>query len=731
MLPWRTSELLGRDEELRLLAESLATRRLVTVVGPGGVGKTRLMLEAGHRHIERGGRAWWADLTTVEPERLVHALTEATGVELGLADDPAAALCAALRTRRGLLCVDNAEHLLDALAPVVEALLASAPELVVLVTSRERLALDGESVRVLAPLPLPEGADRANPAVRLFVERAPGLAQEDLADDDVGLVAQMCRRLDGLPLAIELGAARAATFGLSELAGRLGRRLDLLTGGRRTAAARHRTLRAVVDWSHELLTPAEARLFHRLAVFPGAFSLDQVEAVCADDAVPRPAVAGLLARLVEQSLVQSAQGRFWLLETLRAYAGELLDASGDHRALRERHAHDTAARLAEADRQLWTAAEPSAVAALTELVVDMRAAWAYAIAHDRPLAVRLAGDSYDFAYIRQRLDLLAWGERVASWEIAHPGLPRALAAAAAAAWAGGRLDEAAEYGERAVAVAETDPPAAARAVTQLGNLAMFLERSEAALERFRTAASLHREAGEEVRALADDVSVAQAMIYAGRSVEAGEILAELLPKAHRAGNPSLLSWAYYITGEAAAAADIDRAIAAYDTAIEYGNHANCRLFVMLAQGSSVAQAARRGAPAVALEQFRRILRQQQEVGNELIELWVLRYLVVLLDRLGAYHDAAVLAGTLIAARGRYPNFGPHQDPVPTAVDHIREGLGTAPTDVALSEGKRLSYPEAIVHARRAIESATATTVPPTSTHSPTIEAPEPALHRHQ
>jgi tetratricopeptide (TPR) repeat protein len=248
-------------------------------------------------------------------------------------------------------------------------------------------------------------------------------------------------------------------------------------------------------------------------------------------------------------------------------------------------------------------------------------------------------------------------------------------------------------------------------VTQLGNLAMFLERSDAALERFRTAAVLHRKAGEHVRAFADDVSVAQAMIYADRSAEAREVLVQLLPVAHRAGNPSLLSWAYYITGEAAADVDIDRALAAYDTAIEYGNQADCKLFLMLAQGSSVAQAAHRGAPAAALEQFRRILSQQEEVGNELIELWVLRFLVVLLDRVEAYRDAGVLAGMLLAARGRFPNFGPYQDPVPRAMGHIRERLGTELTEVALSEGKRLSQPEALAHARRAIESAIATVAP--------------------
>jgi hypothetical protein len=132
---------------------------------------------------------------------------------------------------------------------------------------------------------------------------------------------------------------------------------------------------------------------------------------------------------------------------------------------------------------------------------------------------------------------------------------------------------------------------------------------------------------------------------------------------------------------------------------------------MLAQGSSVAQAAHPGAPAAALEQFRRILSQQEEVGNELIELWVQRFVVVLLDRFEAYHDAAVLAGMLLAARGRFPNFGPYQDPVPLAIGHIRERLGTELTEVALSEGKRLSQSEAVAHARRAIESAITTVAP--------------------
>ncbi|HVE98481.1 MAG TPA: BTAD domain-containing putative transcriptional regulator [Mycobacteriales bacterium] len=704
-LPWRPSTLVGREHELLRLAESLATRRLVTVVGPGGVGKTRLALEVAHHVVEQGRTVWWADLTTVTAQRVVAALAEATGTEIPLGEDPAAALCAALRARRGVLCLDNAEHLLGPLAAVVERLLASAPDLVVLATSRERLALDAESVRVLAPLPLPDGADRDNPAMRLFVARAPGLDPAALADEEVRLIAEVCRRLDGMPLAIELGAARAATFGLAELAERLGERLDLLGGGRRTAALRHRTLRAVMDWSHELLTDDEARLFYRLSVFPGPFSLDQVESVCADEPSARTAIAGLVARLVEQSLVQTGQGRFWLLETLQAYARERLDAVGETRRLRERHARDTAARLAGLDRQLWSPAEETAVAALTGLVVDLHAAWDHARTHDRSLAVQLAGDVYDFAYIRQRLDLLDWGVRVASWDIAHPRLPRALAAAAAAAWAGGRLDEAEEHAARAVAAAGEHPTSAARAVAQQGNLAMFKGRTAEALAYFRAAAQLHREADEHVRALADEVSIAQVLTYAGRSAEARRIMEDVLPRARRAANPSLLSWAHYIAGEATAGTDVERALACYAAAIECGNQADCRLFVMLARSFSVALAARDGAPAAALDQFGKILEQWDRLGNELAELWALRFLVVLLDRVDASWDAAVLAGALLAAQDRYPKFGPYGAPVESALAHVRDRLGPSATDGALAEGARLGYPETVAHARRAIRSA--------------------------
>ena len=229
-------------------------------------------------------------------------------------------------------------------------------------------------MRALAPFPVPDGADAADPAVQLFVQRAPGLDPGTLAEDDVAAIARACRRLDGLPLAIELGAARAHALGLPLLLERLDGRLDLLSGGRRTADRRHRNLRAVVEWSHGLLTADEALLFARLAVFPGSFGLDQAEAVCADDRLPSPSVGPLLARLVDQSLLQRVGDRFTLLETLRAYAAERLDAAERDR-LQRRHARDTADRLAAESARLWTSAEPAAVAALTGLVDDLHAAF--------------------------------------------------------------------------------------------------------------------------------------------------------------------------------------------------------------------------------------------------------------------------------------------------------------------------------------------------------------------
>jgi predicted ATPase/DNA-binding SARP family transcriptional activator len=705
-LPRRPSPLIGREDEVRTLSAAVADPALVTLLGPGGVGKTRVALEVAHQCAAASRPVWWVDLVPVQSSRLLEAVAAATGVEIASGRDPVDALCTALAAHRGVLVLDNAEHVLDALAVLVERLRDGAPGLALLVTSRERLALDTEEVQRMAPLPLPTGADPDNPAVRLFLARAPGLALPDEAG--LALVAQVCRRLDGLPLAIELGAARAGGLGLTVLLDRMGERLEVLGGGRRTADRRHRTLRAVVDWSHDLLDPEEAVLFRRLGVFPGSFTLDQVEAVCGG--ASRGSLPALLARLVEQSLVQPARsGRFQLLETLRAFTLERLAAAGEEHALRDAHARDTAARLAATSRRLWSEHEGEAVGDLTALTPDLHTAWAHALAHDRPLALRLAGDVYEFAYFRQRLDLLRWGLPIADWPIDDPELAAALGTAAAALWSAGRMTEASATAERGITLAGgPDAPAAALPMNVSGDIAMFIGDTDDAIARYRRHAELRRARGQPVLGLVTELSVAHALVNAGRAEEAATVVAELLPQAVRSAVPTVMAWAHYLAGEAASETDPERAAASYRTAIEHGLRADSRLFVTMARTSAAALAARTGALREALAGFPVALEEWVQLGNQSVAWWLVQHVTVLLERAGAHTDAAVLAGAVLARENALAAIATDAERLQAALAAARERLGEHATTAALERGAGLTDAAVVARAQQALADAAAT-----------------------
>ena len=704
-LPRRPSPLVGRDEELRAVVAALADAPLVTLTGPGGVGKTRLALELAHAAVAEGRPAWWVDLVPVRPPRVAEAVAAATGVEIVPGGDPADGLCAALASARGLLVLDNAEHVLDPVAELAERLLDEAPALDLLVTSRERLALDREAVRALPPLPVPVGADATSPSVRLFLARAgaaPELSHRD-GQGTVALVAELCRRLDGLPLAIELGAARAGALGLPTLVERLGDRLDLLGGGRRTADRRHRTLRAVLEWSHELLAPAEAVLFRRLGVFPAGFTLAQAEAICADGDLPQAAVPALLARLVEQSLVQRGpDDRFALLETLRSYAVELLEAAGETR-LRDRHARDTAARLAAESPRLWTEEESAAVRALQALTPDLHAAWARVVEHDRELALQLVADVYDFAYFRQRLDLLGWGLTAAAWPIEEPRHAPALGTAAAALWSAGRLAEAAETAERSIALAGgRNAPEAALALNVSGDIAMFLGRTDDAVERYRRHGALADPTGRRVPGLLTTLSVAHALINGRRADEAAALLADVVPRALRTGNPTTMTWAHYLAGEVINDSDPARAAVEYRAAVAAGTPADSRLFVTIARSSAAALAARTGDLDEAFAALPLVLDEWLRLGNAASAFFLEQHVAVALARAGADREAAVVAGAVHAHLHEMPAFAVDADRLQAALGHVRVRLGDAATDAALAEGGALSLPATLTAARRAL-----------------------------
>jgi non-specific serine/threonine protein kinase len=335
-LPAELSGFVGRARESAEVAGLLGSTRLLTLVGPGGAGKTRLAVHVAAATLDQYVEgAWLVELgSLVDPELVPQAAAQALGVREQAGRSVLEALQDAVGARTRLLVLDNCEHLIDACARLADDLLRACPGLRLLATSREPLGVAGEVIWRVPPLGLGESGpdlERAD-AVRLFVERArASLPEFALTDDNRVSVARICRRLDGLPLAIELAAARVRVLSPSEIAARLDDRFTLLVGGSRTAPRRQQTLAAAVEWSFALLSPAEQRLFQRLAVFADGFSLAAVEAVAADESAD---VLDGLWRLVDRSLVvvePSAAGletRYRLLETLRAYAWERLVASG-------------------------------------------------------------------------------------------------------------------------------------------------------------------------------------------------------------------------------------------------------------------------------------------------------------------------------------------------------------------------------------------------------------------
>ncbi|MEV0230038.1 BTAD domain-containing putative transcriptional regulator [Nonomuraea sp. NPDC050786] len=329
-LPAPLTELIGREAELAGVRALLTASRLVTLTGPGGVGKTRLALAAAADVADFPDGVWLVELAGAVD------VAETVAAVLGVRDDSAVALAprlaGALAGKRMLLVLDNCEHLVQQVADLVSALLRAAPGLRVLATSQEPLGVTGEHVRVVPPLPEPE-------AVRLFTARANVEPSET--------VATVCRRLDGIPLALELAATRVRALGVQELADRLDDRFRLLSAGTRDAPARQRTLRAMIDWSWELLSDPERVVLRRLAVHADGCTLDAAEEVCAEPGVD---VLDTLARLVDRSLVVRVPGpRFRLLESVTAYCVERLREAGEHDAVRERHARYYTALAERAD----------------------------------------------------------------------------------------------------------------------------------------------------------------------------------------------------------------------------------------------------------------------------------------------------------------------------------------------------------------------------------------------
>jgi predicted ATPase/DNA-binding NarL/FixJ family response regulator len=390
-LPLQLTSFVGRQQALAALRHLLATTRLLTLTGAPGVGKTRLALQLADEAREAyADGVWLVELAPLADPALVP---QAVAAVLGVREHPgqrlAATLAEALRGQQVLLVLDNCEHLVEACAMLADTLLRTCPRLEILATSREAVGVAGETAWWVPSLAVP--AETLPPsaagvaalgeceAVQLFVERAGAVVPSfALTERNAEAVGQVCRRLDGIPLALELAAARVRALRVEQLAARLDDRFRLLTAGSRVALPRQQTLRAAVDWSHELLPEPERVLLRRLAVFAGGWTLRAAEAVCAGDGIAPEDVLELLVQLVNKSLVlveeHGAETRYRLLETMRQYGGENLQAAGEEAAVRDRHWAWCMALARRAYGPLWGPDQKAWVSRLQTELDNLRAA---------------------------------------------------------------------------------------------------------------------------------------------------------------------------------------------------------------------------------------------------------------------------------------------------------------------------------------------------------------------
>ena len=399
-LPVRLTRLIGRADAVSDIVGRLNERRFVTVLGPGGIGKTSVALAvAEHTSISYDGGICVVDCASLLGTSLVaRKLASTLGLEI-VVEDPTRGLVAFLRSKQMLIVLDGCERVVEDTAVLVENILKGAAGVGILATSREPLRAEGEIVYRLPPLEIPPASNdlTANaaltfPAVQLFIERvASSLGRFELNDADAPVVADICRRLDGIALAIELAAGRVDVFGLSGVAARLEDRVRLLTHGRRTALPRHQTLAATLDWSYDSLPEPEQKVLRRLSVFAGRFTLDAAQAVATDDLVVSSDIVELVASLVSKSLlntdVTTAVGRYRLLDTTRAYALKKLAESDEFDQTGRRHAKYIRYMLEKASAEAATSSSMTAAAALSvesQLIDEARTVidWAFSAGGD-------------------------------------------------------------------------------------------------------------------------------------------------------------------------------------------------------------------------------------------------------------------------------------------------------------------------------------------------------------
>jgi predicted ATPase len=704
-LPDQVTSFVGRQAEVAELVGVVGGHRLVTLTGTGGVGKTRLALQVA---AELAGGfadgAWLVELAPVgDPAAVADAVATALGVTPQAGSSVADSVAVALSGRQMLVVVDNCEHVLEAAAEVVETILASTKAVKVMATSREGLRAAGEHLWPVPSLEVADGVGSA--AVELFVERAravlPGF---ELGEPQAAAaVIEICRRLDGMALAIELAAARMVSMNPAEVRDRLDDRFRLLSG-RRRGLARHQTLREAVGWSYDLLGEDERMVLHHVSVFAGGFDLAAAVAVVGPYSGDEYGLLDVVDSLVRKSLVTAEQvsghTRYGLLETIRQFAEEQLAATGTIGEIRDLHARYFA-QLAVAHWGMWDG--PGQRVALDWVDVEfanLRAGFRWAADQDDlATAAAIAAYTAMLAWPLELYEPAGWAEEIleAARAADLTQLPRLYTAASLCAFTG-RAEAAVGYAQAAVALeadARFDGFEPAWSHTREATAHMVAGRLDRCIEIWA-----HLSAQSGPAQLMGRCGLLSQLPAAGRAEEAMAIAADTLIAARAHGNPFIVAMALLGSGLTFASADPARALRFFRDGLIYAQQHRLSLFQAAIAQTSAGLEAAHGDLGQALALFDASLDSVHRAGNVSSVGGALAHLAVCFDRI----DRPDVAATLYGA-STHQAIGLLVVDLPAVVDHLRAALGDAVFDQCAATGAAMDLGEAVAYARHCIELA--------------------------
>ena len=720
-LPAQLTAFIGRSDEVTAVAKALQDHRLVTVTGVGGVGKTRLALQVAAEVLPAfGDGAWLVELGGVaDPGAIDEALTAALSVPPVPGQSLRESVLSFVRGRHLLLILDNCEHLLEPVADLVERMLLGSGGVAVLATSREGLGVAGEHVFSLRSLRLPvEGTDlptaAETDAVRLFTERA-GAARADftLTPDNAAAVASLCRRLDGIPLAIELAAARVRGMSPKEISTRLDQRFRLLTGGTRRTTNRHQTLRRAIDWSWDLLEDPERTVMQRLAVCAGGFDLEAAETIAVSGDIDAFDVADILGHLVDKSLVMAddlgESTRFRLLETIREYAWDRLEEAGQVDEARSFHARHYATWAEEAAAGLRSGSEQEHLERVEHELDNLRLAVSWAAESGQPdLALRIVHALFLHG-LRIETSVAAWAQLILETPGAE-GDPRYPSAMACAAWnrtGGGHFDDGVHMARRALeaALPGSDGRDAVRAkvlstLTGMLGIDPTLHEPDLAVEWVELAARLEDPYEQ---------ALAHAMLsLVGLSKDppaAIDASRQGVSWARRSGSPTALAYTHLCLGQALGASDIEAAVRMLEESLRHAEAAGNDYATWVVGTVRAALLQRAGDPERALRAFLDVGRRSARAGNRHYHALCLWNAAAVLGGTGRDEPALVLLGWARSILGANPAAGSNQAPSREAVDALLARTDPAEAEALLARGAQMSDEEAMVLAEETLQSA--------------------------